>query len=125
MSFPWFGGVRSPRGEHNGKGEPVPGGVNGKYLCSFSGHDVLDADEGPFNRPDDDVTSLRNYLQSYGVFLSLGMKDGTPAPAFFVEGTHQKTERPRHDRAAPASSPGPCRGSRLSRTAKRSNGAAL
>ncbi len=66
--------------------------MTGKSWCSFSGHDVLDADEGPFNRPDDDETSLRNYVQSYGVFVGLGMKDSTPSPASFAEGTHQKTE---------------------------------
>jgi hypothetical protein len=56
--------------------------VNGKSLCSFSGRDVLDADEGPFNGPDDDVTSRRNYVQSYGVFVSLGMKDSSPSAGF-------------------------------------------
>ena len=78
-----LGGAASAQaGEYNGKGEPVPGGENGKSDCSYSGRDIPDAIEmNPFPFLDDDaLTSQRNYTQSYGLFVSLGMKDMVPSP---------------------------------------------
>ena len=69
-------------GEYNGKGQPVPGGVNGKSECSYSGRDVPDkVENNPFPFLDDDaLTSQRNFTQSYGLFVSLGLKGAVPSP---------------------------------------------
>jgi hypothetical protein len=78
-----LGGASSAHaGEYTGKGEPVPGGETGKSACSYSGRDVPDAVEGnPFPFLDDDaLTSQRNYTQTYGLFVSLGMKGVVPSP---------------------------------------------
>lgn len=76
------GAATAQAGEYNGKGEPVPGGKNGKSECSYSGRDVPDSVEGnPFPFLDDDgLTSQRNFTQSYGLFVSLGQKDMAPSP---------------------------------------------
>lgn len=76
------GAATAQAGEYNGKGESVPGGENGKSACSYSGRDVPDSVEGnPFPFLDDDaLTSQRNYTQTYGLFVSLGLKDMAPSP---------------------------------------------
>ena len=77
-----LGGAASAQaGEYNGNGEAVPGGENGKSACSYSGRDVPDDVEGnPPGRDDDMLSSQRNYTQSYGLFVSLGLKDMVPSP---------------------------------------------
>jgi hypothetical protein len=65
-------------GEVNGKGEVIPGGENGRSLCSYSGRqDDADADEGTFRG--DEVQSwgqipkgLRDILVSLGMFFHPG-----------------------------------------------------
>ncbi|WP_404385478.1 hypothetical protein LL946_05235 [Knoellia locipacati] len=75
------GAASASAGEYNGKGDPIPGGENGKSACSYSGRDVPDSVEGnPPGRDDDDLSSQRNYTQSYGLFVSLGLKDFVPSP---------------------------------------------
>ena len=76
------GAATAHAGEYNGKGEPVPGGENGKSACSYSGRDIPDSVEGnPFPFLDDDaLTSQRNFTQSYGLYVSLGLKDIVPSP---------------------------------------------
>lgn len=76
------GAATAHAGEYNGKGESVPGGVNGKSACSFSGRDVPDSVEGnPSPMFDDDaLTSQRNFTQTYGLFVSLGLKALVPSP---------------------------------------------
>lgn len=69
-------------GEYNGKGKPVPGGVNGKSECSYSGKDVDDSVENnPPGFDDDDVTAVGNTrVQSYGILVKAGLKDFIPSP---------------------------------------------
>jgi hypothetical protein len=69
-------------GEYNGKGKPVPGGVNGKSECSFSGQDVDDSvEDNPPGFDDDDVTAVGNTrVQSYGILVKSGLKDFLPSP---------------------------------------------
>ena len=76
------GSASAHAGEYTGKGQPVPGGENGKSACSYSGRDVPDSVEGnPFPFLDDDVlTSQRNSTQTYGLFVSLGLKAMVPSP---------------------------------------------
>lgn len=76
------GSTMAHAGEYNGKGAPVPGGEKGKSACSYSGRDVPDSVEGnPFPFLDDDaLTSQRNFTQTYGLFVSLGLKDMVPSP---------------------------------------------
>jgi len=66
-------------GEYNGKGKAVPGGVNGKSECSFSGLDVPDDVE--MNPPGfDDDGILPRHVQSYGQLVSVGLKAFIPSP---------------------------------------------
>lgn len=66
-------------GEYNGKGDPVPGGVNGKSACSFSGRDIDDSVENnPPGFDDDDLTI--HGVQSYGQIVSQGGKAFAPSP---------------------------------------------
>ena len=75
------GAASASAGEYSGKGQPVPGGENGKSDCSYSGRDVPDSVEGnPPGFDDDALTSQRNYTQSYGLFVSLGLKGVVPSP---------------------------------------------
>ncbi len=63
-------------GEYNGKGGAVPGGEKGKSACSYSGRDVPDDVEGnPPGYDDDAVAYDYHGVQSYGQFVSLGLKD--------------------------------------------------
>jgi hypothetical protein len=73
-------------GEYNGKGEPVPGGVNGKSECSYSGRDIADNLENQPNFPDDAYTI--HGVQSYGQFKSQGLADqfGLPNPGVACRG---------------------------------------
>lgn len=72
-------------GEYNGKGEPVPGGVNGRSECSFSGLDIADEEEmNPPGFDDDDI--LPRHVQSYGQLVSVGLKDFLPSPGMACRG---------------------------------------
>ena len=82
------GSTTAQAGEYNGKGGFVPGGVNGKSACSYSGRDVPDAVEmNPDPRLDDDwLTSQKNFTQNYGLFVSLGLKGVVPSPGIACRG---------------------------------------
>ena len=65
------GAVSAQAGEYNGKGGYVPGGDNGKSLCSYSGRDLPDDIE--VDDSDDPYTG--GHVQSYGVYVSQGLKE--------------------------------------------------
>jgi hypothetical protein len=66
-------------GEYNGKGEPVPGGVKGKSECSYSGRDISDDLENNPPGFDDDAFTIHG-VQSYGQYVSQGLKAFIPSP---------------------------------------------
>lgn len=66
-------------GEYTGKDGFVPGGVNGKSECSFSGQDAPDSIENNPPGYDDDAITIHG-VQSYGQFVSQGMKAFVPSP---------------------------------------------
>jgi hypothetical protein len=72
-------------GEYSGKGNPVPGGVNGKSACSFSGRDVPDDVENNPPGFDDDAVAIRG-VQSYGQYVSQGYKAYVPSPGVACRG---------------------------------------
>jgi hypothetical protein len=65
-------------GEINGNGDPIPGAHNASSACAFSGQDLPDAEENQPNRPDDFVTD--GHVQSYGKYVSHGLKSEVPSP---------------------------------------------
>jgi hypothetical protein len=80
-------GVAAPAfaGEYDGRGNPVPGGVNGKSECSYSGRDVLDTVENnPPGYNDDALTG--GEVQSYGRLVKLGLKGEFPSPGMACRG---------------------------------------
>lgn len=72
------GTVSAQAGEINGKGEPIPGAHNASSACAFSGQDLPDDQENQPNIPDDFVTD--GHVQSYGRYVSHGLKDAVPSP---------------------------------------------
>lgn len=72
-------------GEYDGRGEPVPGGVNGRSECSYSGRDIPDSEENNPPGFDDDALAIRG-VQSYGQFVSQGLKEGVPSPGTACRG---------------------------------------
>ena len=72
------GAVPAQAGETNGNGEPIPGAGNASSICAFSGRDLPDAEENQPNIPDDFVTDGR--VQSYGKYVSHGLKGVVPGP---------------------------------------------
>ena len=66
-------------GETNGQGNPIPGAQNASSACAFSGRDLPDSIEGnPPGFNDDFVTDGR--VQSYGKYVSHGLKGVVPSP---------------------------------------------
>jgi hypothetical protein len=65
-------------GEINGNGDPIPGAHNASSACAFSGRDLPDAEENQPNIPDDFVTN--GHVQSYGKYVSHGLKGVVPSP---------------------------------------------
>ncbi|MDQ0893786.1 hypothetical protein [Agromyces ramosus] len=65
-------------GEVNGNGDPIPGAHNASSACAFSGQDLPDAQENQPNIPDDFVTD--GHVQSYGKYVSHGLKGVVPSP---------------------------------------------
>lgn len=66
-------------GETNGKGMPIPGAHKASSACAFSGQDLPDSIEGnPPGFDDDFVTGGR--VQSYGKYVSYGLKGVVPSP---------------------------------------------
>ena len=72
------GAVSAQAGEINGNGEPIPGAHNASSACAFSGQDQLDDLENQPNIPDDFVTD--GHVQSYGKYVSHGLKSVVPSP---------------------------------------------
>jgi hypothetical protein len=78
-------------GETNGNGDPIPGAANASSACAFSGQDLPDSIEGnPPGFDDDFVTDGR--AQSYGKFVSHGLKDVVPSPGEACRGNAEFEE---------------------------------
>ena len=75
-----LGGAASAQaGETNGNGDPVPGAHNASSVCAFSGRDLPDSQENqPPEFNDDFVTG--GHVQSYGKYVSHGLKSVVPSP---------------------------------------------
>lgn len=72
-------------GETNGQGMPIPGAQNASSACAFSGQDLPDLIEGnPTGFDDDFVTGGR--VQSYGKYVSHGLKGVVPSPGVACRG---------------------------------------
>lgn len=66
-------------GETNGHGGPVPAPDHAKSACAFSGQDLPDAIEhNPPGFDDDFVTG--GHVQTYGKYVSYGLKGAVPSP---------------------------------------------
>ncbi len=66
-------------GETNGNGDPIPGAQKASSACAFSGQDLPDAIEGnPPGFDDDFVTD--GHVQTYGKYVSHGLKGAVPSP---------------------------------------------
>ena len=74
------GGTMSAQaGETNGNGDPIPGAHNASSACAFSGQDLPDAEENnPPGFDDDFVTG--GHVQTYGKYVSHGLKAFVPSP---------------------------------------------
>jgi hypothetical protein len=72
------GAVSAQAGEINGNGDPIPGAHQASSACAFSGQDLPDAEENQPNIPDDFVTD--GHVQSYGKYVSHGLKGVVPSP---------------------------------------------
>jgi len=79
-----LGGVAGA-GEYSGKGKAVPGGEKGKSECSYSGQDISDDIEMNPEGFDDDHLLPRG-VQSYGQFVSQGLKAFVPSPGVACRG---------------------------------------
>ena len=77
-------------GEINGNGDPIPGAHNASSVCAFSGQDLPDAEENQPNRPDDFVTD--GHVQSYGKYVSHGLKGVVPSPGEACRGNAEGEE---------------------------------
>lgn len=72
-------------GETNGNGDPIPGAHNASSACAFSGQDLPDSIEGnPPGFDDDAVTG--GHVQSYGKYVSHGLKGVVPSPGVACRG---------------------------------------
>ena len=78
-------------GEVNGNGDDIPAPDNASSECVFSGLDTVDSVEGNPPGRDDDALAVRGNqspggvdryhgVQSYGIFVSAGLKDRVPSP---------------------------------------------
>ena len=85
LGLVFFGASAAQAGETNGKGEPIPGAANASSACAYSGRDLPDADENqPPQFNDDFVTDGR--VQSYGKYVSAGLKAEVPSPGIACRG---------------------------------------
>jgi hypothetical protein len=66
-------------GEVNGKGESFPGAHKARSECAFSGQDLPDDIENNPPGFDDDAIMIHG-VQSYGQFVSQGLKAVVPSP---------------------------------------------
>ena len=58
---------------------PNPGGAQGHSACAFSGQDLPDAEENQPPEFDDDFVT-DGHVQSYGKYVSHGLKGVVPSP---------------------------------------------
>lgn len=73
------GASAAQAGETTGNGKPVPAPEHASSACAFSGQDLPDAEENqPPEFNDDFVTD--GHVQSYGRFVSHGLKAAVPSP---------------------------------------------
>ncbi|WP_129787759.1 hypothetical protein [Promicromonospora panici] len=73
------GAMSAHAGETNGKGAPIPGAFIASSACAFSGRDLPDdIENNPPGFDDDFVTG--GHVQTYGKFVSHGLKDVVPSP---------------------------------------------
>ena len=80
-----FGASPAQAGETSGNGKTVPGAANASSACAYSGQDLPDELENqPEEFNDDSVTDGR--VQSYGRFVSHGLKDMVPSPGLACRG---------------------------------------
>ena len=76
-------------GETNGNGDPVPGAQNASSVCAFSGRDVPDSIENNPPGFDDDLVT-GGHVQSYGKFVSHGLKSEVPSPGEACRGNAEE-----------------------------------
>ena len=85
-------------GEATGNGKPTPAPGNAASECVFSGQDTLDSLEHNPPGRDDDALAVRGNqspggvdryhgVQSYGVFVSAGLKGVVPSPGVACNGS--------------------------------------
>jgi hypothetical protein len=85
LGLVFAGATSAQAGETNGNGQPIPGADNASSVCAFSGRDLPDAQENqPPQFNDDFVTDGR--VQSYGRYVSHGLKDAVPSPGVACRG---------------------------------------
>ena len=85
LGFVVVGASSAQAGETSGNGSPVPGAANASSVCAYSGRDLPDAQENqPPQFNDDFVTDGR--VQSYGRYVSHGLKDAVPSPGVACRG---------------------------------------
>lgn len=78
-------------GETNGNGDPIPGADTAHSACAFSGQDLPDSIEGnPPGFDDDFVTN--GHVQSYGKYVSHGLKSAVPSPGDACRGNVESGE---------------------------------
>ncbi len=78
-------------GETTGNGKPVPGSGHAASICSFSGQDQPDAiEDNPPGFDDDEVTG--GHVQSYGKYVSHGLKAFVPSPGEACRGNAPSEE---------------------------------
>ncbi len=73
------GAMSAHAGETNGKGDPIPGAFNASSACAFSGRDLPDDQEDQPPEFDDDFVT-GGHVQSYGKYVSHGLKAAVPSP---------------------------------------------
>lgn len=79
------GASAAQAGETTGNGKPVPAPEHASSACAFSGQDLPDAEENqPPEFNDDAVTD--GHVQSYGRYVSHGLKEAVPSPGVACRG---------------------------------------
>lgn len=79
LGLVFAGATSAQAGETSGNGKTIPGAANASSACAYSGQDLPDAEENqPPQFNDDFVTD--GHVQSYGRFVSHGLKDVVPSP---------------------------------------------
>ncbi|MFD6140273.1 hypothetical protein [Promicromonospora sp. NPDC060271] len=73
------GAMSAHAGETNGNGDPIPGAFNASSACAFSGRDLPDDQEDQPPQFDDDFVT-GGHVQSYGKYVSHGLKGAVPSP---------------------------------------------